>query len=191
MENSDLTQETVFSDADSEKGAEEDISTGETAAEDTTETKERPETEIYVDVCGAVQNPGVYKLKEGSRVFAAIEAAGGCNEDAQLAAINQAMPLTDGQQIYVYSVFEATEQIITGVLPQENGFLPESGGKVNLNTADEAVLATLSGIGPSKARAILAYREEHGSFSAIEELMEVPGIKEGTYLKIKDDITTD
>ena len=68
---------------------------------------------------------------------------------------------------------------------------PEENGKVNLNTADAAALQTLSGIGESKAQAILAYREEHGGFSSIEELMDVPGIKENTFIKIKDKIAVE
>ena len=117
--------------------------------------------EIYVDVCGAVAEPGVFCLPEGSRVFQAIEAAG--------------MERTD-----------------TASSREENGEAPESGtehaGKVNLNTADESELCTLTGIGTSKAKAIIAYREENGPFASIEDLMKVEGIKEGTFHKIKDEI---
>ena len=82
------------------------------------------------------------------------------------------------------------DDVFAGAETGENS-QPEESGKVNLNTADAAALQTLSGIGESKAQAILAYREEHGGFSSIEELMDVPGIKENTFIKIKDKIAVE
>ena len=128
-----------------------------------------------------------------SRVFQAIEAAGGMREDASGISVNQAQTLSDGQQIYVPTVQEAEEGKL---VPQtfetqetETGMDAASeDGLVDLNTADAQTLKTLSGIGDSKAQAILAYREEHGAFSSIEEIMQVPGIKESTFSKIKDKI---
>ena len=154
---------------------------------------------IYVDVCGAVARPGVYALDPGSRVFQAIETAGGFLPEAAGTYINQAQMLSDGQQIYVPTKEEAQEMIPPG---QNSGNAAVGGSlsdssqsgeeaKVNLNTADADALMTLSGIGEAKAEAILAYREEHGGFSSIEEIMNVSGIKESTFSKIKDRISVE
>lgn len=169
---------------------------GEDIPEETSEVSEVPDItpepqEIFVDVCGAVNQPGVYKMDSDSRVFQAIEAAGGMREDASGISVNQAQPLCDGQQIYVPTVQEAEDGMAVPVSSEmqetEDNTTAEE-GLVNLNTADAQTLKTLSGIGDSKAQAILAYREEHGSFSSIEEIMQVPGIKESTFSRIKDKI---
>ena len=147
--------------------------------------------EIFVDVCGAVNQPGVYEMDPDSRVFQAIEAAGGMTEEASGISVNQAQPLSDGQQVYVPTVQEAEEGSFVPAVPETTGTGESMGtedGIVNLNTADAETLKTLSGIGDSKAQAILAYREEHGGFSSIEEIMQVPGIKESTFSRIKDKI---
>ena len=147
--------------------------------------------EIFVDVCGAVNQPGVYEMDPDSRVFQAIEAAGGMTEEASGISVNQAQPLSDGQQVYVPTVQEAEEGSFVPAVPETTGTGESMGtedGIVNLNTADAETLKTLSGIGDSKAQAILAYREEHGDFSSIEEIMKVPGIKESTFSMIKDKI---
>ena len=136
----------------------------------------------YVYVCGAVCNPGVYELPEGSRVDDAVRLAGGLTEDAAVSC-NLAEKITDGQMIEIQTAEEA-EQVRTA---QEE----QSDGKVNLNTATAEQLMTLSGIGQSKAESILAYREEHGSFTSVEEIMNITGIKEGVFVKIKDSITVD
>ena len=164
---------------------------------------EQEGTTIYVDVCGAVKNPGVYEMEGDSRIFQAIDAAGGLLPEAAAEYVNRADFLSDGQQIYI-PTREETETDASFRSPLEqtgNGgasgskTADASGGstneKINLNTADEAALTTLTGIGASKAQAILAYREEHGGFSAIEEILNVPGIKEGTFAKIKDRITAE
>ncbi len=139
---------------------------------------------IYVDVAGAVKAPGVYPLEEHSRVFQAIQAAGGPLPDAELSALNRAQVLRDGEQVYVPSRQE-TAQTGTAATLAGGG----AGSLVNLNTADITALCTLTGIGESKARAIIKYREKQGDFTAIEDLMKVPGIKEATFEKIKDEIT--
>lgn len=147
--------------------------------------------EIFVDVCGAVNQPGVYEMDPDSRVFQAIEAAGGMTEEASGISVNQAQPLSDGQQVYVPTVQEAEEGSFVPAVPETTGTGESMGtedGIVNLNIADAETLKTLSGIGDSKAQAILAYREEHGGFSSIEEIMQVPGIKESTFSMIKDKI---
>lgn len=160
---------------------------------------------IYVDVCGAVANPGVFQLAAGSRVFQAIEAAGGYLPEAALTCVNRAGVLTDGQQLYILTQEEMERQ---GLDPAEmsgasDGQMNGSAGtgqntgiaaqaqqdnRININTADETQLTTLTGIGATRAQAIIAYRQENGPFAAIEEIMNVQGIKEGTFAKIKDKI---
>lgn len=147
--------------------------------------------EIFVDVCGAVANPGVYEMDADSRVFQVIEAAGGFLPEAASASVNQAQPVSDGQQIYVPTQEEVEEGTMPAAIQQTEtaGDSDTAGGVVNINTADADTLKSLSGIGDAKAQAILAYREEYGTFSTIEEIMQVPGIKESTFSAIKDKIT--
>ena len=160
---------------------------------------------IYVDVCGAVANPGVFQLAVGSRVFQAIEAAGGYLPEAVQNCVNRAGVLTDGQQLYILTQEEMEQQ---GLDPAEmagasDGQMNGSAGtgqntgiaaqaqqdnRININTADETQLTTLTGIGATRAQAIIAYRQENGPFATIEEIMNVQGIKEGTFAKIKDEI---
>ena len=167
--------------------------------------KEMQQAMIYVDVCGAVANPGVFQLAAGSRVFQAIEAAGGYLPEAALTCVNRAGVLTDGQQLYILTQEEMERQ---GLDPAEmsgasDGQMNGSAGtgqntgmtaqvqqdnRININIADEAQLTTLTGIGATRAQAIIAYREENGPFAAIEDIMNVQGIKEGTFAKIKDEI---
>ena len=147
--------------------------------------------EIFVDVCGAVNQPGVYEMDPDSRVFQAIEGAGGLTEEASGISVYQALALCDVLQVYVPTVLVAEEGSFVRAVPETTGTGESMGtedGIVNLNTADAETLKTLSGIGDSKAQAILAYREEHGGFSSIEEIMQVPGIKESTFSMIKDKI---
>ncbi len=151
---------------------------------------------VYVHVCGEVASPGVYPLPAGSRLYEAIEAAGGILENGAGEQLNQAAQIEDGQQIYVPSREEA-QQGLTG--SGYNGWQESAGnelsspkdGKVNLNIASREELMTLSGIGEAKAASIIAYREEHGGFRQIEELMEVEGIKEGVFNKVRDQIRID
>ncbi|MCI8599271.1 MAG: competence protein ComEA [Lachnospiraceae bacterium] len=149
------------------------------------EMKEAQEEEIpqviCVYVCGEVQNPGIYELPEEARIADALKAAGGMTEQAASTWLNLAEHMTDGQKILVPSTEEA-EVLVETQTAQESGL-------VNLNTATMEQLMTLTGIGESKAKDILSYREAHGSFSKTEELMEIPGIKEGVFQKIKDQIT--
>lgn len=153
-------------------------------------------TVIYVDVTGAVKAPGVYTLPAGSRVFEAIALAGGAREDASLENLNQAGILQDGQQIRVYTEEEAAQMAQQGSLPSLPGAEAAAGqkegqeaSKVNINTAGKDELMTLTGIGETRAEAILAYRQETGGFQAPEDLMQVEGIKEKTFEKLKDQIT--
>lgn len=149
--------------------------------------------ECCVYVCGAVQTPGVYVLNAGARIYEAIEMAGGLTENAGVTAVNQAQEICDGQMIYIPTKEEAaaypvSSSAVDGTAQQSSQTVDEDDGRVDLNTASAAELMTLSGIGETKAAAILAYREAHGGFSSIEEIMNVDGIKEGSYNRIKDNI---
>jgi competence protein ComEA len=136
---------------------------------------------IFVYVCGAVGQAGVYELDEGSRLYEAIELAGGMNDDADTTYLNMARVLTDGEQVVVYTVTEALS------LKEEEA--QAKLGLVNINTADITELTTISGIGESRAKAIIDYREKNGAFSSIEDIKNVDGIKDGLFSKIKDKIT--
>lgn len=136
---------------------------------------------ICVYVCGEVLSPGIYELPEGSRIADAVKAAGGMTENAAQTYLNLAEYVKDEQKIEVPSVREAEEQ--------EEASRQQMKGLVNLNRASEEELMTLTGIGEAKAKDILRYREQHGKFKDIEELMEIPGIKAGVFQKIKDQIT--
>lgn len=146
--------------------------------------KKETETQMLcIYVCGAVHHPGVYELLEGSRVCDAFLAAGGLTDEAAEDYWNQARILSDGEMIYVPTKEEAKERVPeTAVNPKND----ETSDKININTATKESLMTLPGIGEAKAERIIAYRNEHGAFSSIEEIMEVEGIKEGMYEKIKD-----
>ena len=157
-----------------------------------------PVAACYVYVCGAVNAPGVYELPVGSRVYEAIAKAGGMTEEADGRSLNQAAPVADGQQITVYTREEVeTLRKSGGAVGTESPSgsagpdlsAGESGKqKININTADREELMTLKGIGAARAEAIITYREEHGAFSRIEDIMNVEGIKEKAFAKIRDDI---
>lgn len=178
------------------------------AAEREEETAQDEPAVCVVHICGAVAEPGVYELPEGSRVMDAVKAGGGFLEDADPAACNLAQPVIDGCQIYIMTKEESSSLEETGrqagIVPAGNeltadGVLDRAGsdlaapedsaGKVNLNTADAAALKTLPGIGDSRAAAIIAWRQENGRFTCIEDVMKVSGIKQAAFEKIKDRIT--
>ena len=184
---------------------------------------------IYVFVCGAVAQEGVYELPAGSRVYQAVEAAGGYAADADTSYINQADPVTDAQKLEIPTVEEAEKLREEAALAAENrqaetdaesgsepdgaaaGYANNGAGQVNngagqmnngagqaddaaarlinINTADEATLQTLPGIGAAKAASIVRYREANGGFSSIEEIKKVSGIGDITYENIKGCIT--
>lgn len=155
------------------------------------ESKEDTRGMLCVFVCGQVVSPGVYELPEGSRIYQAVEAAGGMLETADTTFVNQAEMIEDGQRIYLPSVEEvqAGDFGTPWMEMQSSNQNGTSDGRVNINTADKEELMTLTGIGEQKAQAIITYRESSGGFKTIEELMQVEGIKEGTFEKIKEDIT--
>ena len=150
-----------------------------------TETSEVPQTEekdcqeemgsCMVYVCGAVENPGVYELPENSRVYEAVAMAGGMTEDAGMEAVNQAEFVTDGQMLRIPTMEEVAAA-------QEESESNVDDGLLDINRASVADFMQ------SKAEALFQYREAHGRFSSIEEIMNVDGIKEGVFNKIKDSI---
>lgn len=186
--------------------------------------------EITVHVLGAVENPGVYTLKEGSRLVNAIEAAGGCTEDGDADYLNLAYECADSMRIVVPTKKEADKLrkeaaegdfsgadgiyagISTGIdaihqdayienfskeknkednsdSVKDESMEASEGKLININTASKEELMTLSGVGEAKATAIIEYREANGGFKEITDIMQVSGIKEGSYNKFKDKIT--
>ena len=143
-------------------------------------TKDDSNTDIYVHICGAVINPGVYQVPVGTRVYQALELAGGSSDDAYLSGINLADKLADGQKVYIPSEGENAE----GILSTDSGDVQSV--MININTASEAELMTLPGIGQSRAKDIINYRVKNGLFESIDDIMKVSGIKEAAFEKIKD-----
>lgn len=135
---------------------------------------------ITVYVCGGVVRPGIYTVDGSARMMAAVEAAGGMTPEADADALNLAQYMTDGQMIRVPLQGEAQQQ-------EENMGEPEAmqDGRIDLNTADAAQLMTIPGVGQSKADAILQYRQEHGKFDKIEDIMQISGIKEASFRKME------
>lgn len=179
------------SESDEEQQASEDLQEDTSAPRGALEEEEQRENAfIYVQINGAVRAPGVYRMEEGDRVFAAIEKAGGMTEDAAAQAINQASVISDGQVITVYT-YQEWEQLASQQGAQDAG-LPaqnvEEDGRVNINTADLDTLCTIPGIGRTRAESIISYRDANGPFGSIEDIKNVSGIKDGLFEKIKDRI---
>lgn len=169
--------------------------TVDTKKEQEQANNESKSTKIYVDISGAVKQPGVYQLPEGSRLFDLLKQAGGLTEDAAIQTVNQAMIIQDQQKIIILTQNQA--QSIDTENINNNGYLEEKSdeksskeaGKININQADLTQLQQLSGIGEKKAQAIIDYRNENGSFKTIEDLAKVTGIGEKTVEKLRDSIT--
>lgn len=132
--------------------------------------------------------PGVYELAGDARVYEAIALAGGLNDAAAGEALNQASTVTDGERIYIPTAEELEKGIVDGQTAQVTG--TDNQGKININTAAKEELKTLPGIGDAKADSIISYREANGGFQTVEELMQVEGIKEGVFNKIKDRVVS-
>lgn len=137
---------------------------------------------IRVYISGAVVRPDVYTLSPDAIVRDAVQAAGGPTSDADLNRVNLAQPLRDGEQVYVPRVGEAAAPS-----PGEAGGVTTA--LININTATQAELETLPGIGPVIAQRIIEYRETNGPFATIEDVQNVPGIGPDTFEKIKNLIT--
>lgn len=183
--------------------AEADTDTSEVKTADARAGVTEDDTEICVYVCGQVRMPGVYRLTGAPRVCDAVEAAGGFSADAGQEYWNLAAIVEDGAMIYIPTKDEAAmyqeagfenfggqqaSQGFTGLAGSEQK-TEDADGKVNLNSADLVMLMTLPGIGESKAQSIIDYREQNGRFSSIEDVMNVDGIKNGLFQKIKEKIT--
>ena len=150
-----------------------------------TVTPAKPE-KIFVHVCGAVNRPGVYEMLEGNRIFEAIDLADGFTDEAYQPSVNLADKVTDGQQVVVPTKEEAKEMPLKAM-----GGVEAEGTLININTADATRLQELSGIGESKAKEILLYREKNGLFSSIEDIKSVSGIGDKLYERIRENITVD
>ncbi|HHX0198259.1 TPA: helix-hairpin-helix domain-containing protein [Enterococcus faecalis] len=151
-------------------------------------TKERAETMIYVDIKGAVKVPGIYQLKNQQRIWDALALAGGVSEEADTAQVNYAQKVKDQMIIYVPKKGEPVPQSLE-TLQESAPAQQNQEEKINLNTATEAELQTISGIGAKKAQEIIRFRDEQGPFKTVEELKNVPGIGEKTVERLKDMLT--
>lgn len=184
IEPSDKSEEDKSEKKDFAEESEESESLG--IASDSKDKDSEDKTTICVYVCGAVAQEGVYELPDGSRLADALESAGGYAENAVHGYLNLAEPLVDGERIY-FPYLDEEES-----LDMASGDHSESGsGLVNINTAGADELKTLSGIGDSRAADIIAYREANGSFGSIEDIMNVSGIGESIFNKIKPYITVE
>ena len=137
---------------------------------------------VYIHICRAVKQPGVYAFKKEPRVVQVVKKAGGFTKNADRTSVNQAEIVTDGTQLRIQKKRKhdkGKDETVTSI----------EEGKVNINTATKEELMTLSGIGESKADAILSYRETNGAFQKTEDIMNIPGIKEGVFSKVKESIT--
>ena len=170
----------------------EEVKVGEVTA-----PKEEPipeEKVICVHICGAVVSPGVYEIPPGSRVYEAVMAAGGYRDDADKDYVNQALVLNDSDKLVIPTLADTEAMVIpSNGKKKEFGIgsgvpVSESSGKVNINTAGVEELCTLPGIGEARAKVIISYRESSGPFKSIEDIMNVSGIKQASFDKIKNDI---
>lgn len=150
--------------------------------------EEAVQQQVFVDIKGAVMYPGVYELQPDKRIFDAIQLAGGYIKNADTQLVNHAQKVQDEMVIYIPIKGEQLEDISSNLLmlPLES---QNKSQKINVNTADAETLATLPGIGPSKAHSILSYREEKGRFQTIDDVRNINGIGDKTFEKIKDSIT--
>ena len=145
-----------------------------------------PTSVIYVHVAGAVRKPGLYEFPSGTRVAAAIETAGGPTRRADLDAVNLAEVLTDGIKL---EVPERGEAVVTTAAPGSATPGSSAAGLVSLNTADQATLETIPGVGPVTAPAIIQHRTEIGSFTVLEQLLDVTGIGPATLESLRPYVT--
>ncbi len=158
----------------------------ETFCTEETSKAPEPEPECAVSVLGAVKHPGIFRYQGTARIYDAVEASGGFKKNAAEESVNLAKPLTDGEQILVLTKKQMKKQ------KNENNshHVADSGQKLlNINQAGKEDFMTLPGIGETKAMLIINYRTEHGNFSKPEDLMNIPGIKEGIFNKIRSLVT--
>ena len=204
--NTDQNREAESNAGNTDQNREAEPSAGSTDRTELSDASSEEAKTLVVHICGAVSAPGVYELPAGSRIIDAVEAGGGFLPEADEACCNLAEEIVDGCQIYIMT---KTESCADGQTEKKAGIQtsPDSdmqttdrnvrsnsapaleNGLVNLNTADIAALTTLPGIGESRAKAIISYREQHGAFAQIEDIMKISGIKQAAFSKIKDKIT--
>lgn len=162
---------------------------GEPASVVTLGVKQDGPSRIKVHVTGAVIHPGLYEMEAGARIADAMQMAGGPTPSADLNRINLAAKLADGQQVVVPEPASAAAAGEGGAAGSASGVASGAGGEtVNLNAATVDQLEKLDGVGPKTAQKIIDYREAHGGFKSIEELMEVPGIGPAKFAQIRGQV---
>ena len=202
----DQNREVESNAGDTDQNRKAEPSAGSTDRTELSDASSEEAKTLVVHICGAVSAPGVYELPAGSRIIDAVEAGGGFLPEADEACCNLAEEIVDGCQIYIMTKSESCADGQTekkaGIQTSPDGDMQTTdrnvrsnsapaleNGLVNLNTADVAALMTLPGIGESRAKAIISYREQHGAFAKIEDIMKISGIKQAAFSKIKDKIT--
>lgn len=150
-----------------------------------TKKEEKESVKIVVDIKGEIKNPDIYWLEEGCIIEDLINVAGGITEEGDLSKINRAQKLNDHEVVIIPNINDKESEIENIISSSINN----NENKININTASINELDTLSGIGPSKAEAIIKYREENGTFKSIEEIKNVTGIGEALFEKFKENIT--
>lgn len=204
--NTDQNREVESNAGDTDQNRKAEPSAGSTDRTELSDASSEETKTLVVHICGAVSAPGVYELPAGSRIIDAVEAGGGFLPEAEEACCNLAEEIVDGCQIYIMTKSEScadgqtekkagiqtspdSDMQTTDRNVRSNSATALENGLVNLNTADIAALMTLPGIGESRAKAIISYREQHGAFAQIEDIMKISGIKQAAFSKIKDKIT--
>ena len=204
--NTDQNREVESNAGDTDQNRKAEPSAGSTDRTELSDASSEETKTLVVHICGAVSAPGVYELPAGSRIIDAVEAGGGFLPEADEACCNLAEEIVDGCQIYIMTKSEScadgqtekkagiqtspdSDMQTTDRNVRSNSAPALENGLVNLNTADIAALMTLPGIGESRAKAIISYREQHGAFAKIEDIMKISGIKQAAFSKIKDKIT--
>lgn len=204
--NTDQNREAESNAGDTDQNRKAEPSDGSTGRTELSDASSEEAKTLVVHICGAVSAPGVYELPAGSRIIDAVEAGGGFLPEAEEACCNLAEEIVDGCQIYIMTKSEScadgqtekkagiqtspdSDMQTTDRNVRSNSAPALENGLVNLNTADIAALTTLPGIGESRAKAIISYREQHGAFAQIEDIMKISGIKQAAFSKIKDKIT--
>lgn len=206
VEDTDPNREAKSNAGDTDQNRKAEPSAGSTDRTELSDASSEEAKTLVVHICGAVSAPGVYELPAGSRIIDAVEAGGGFLPEADEACCNLAEEIVDGCQIYIMTKSEScadgqtekkagiqtspdSDMQTTDRNVRSNSAPALENGLVNLNTADVAALMTLPGIGESRAKAIISYREQHGAFAQIEDIMKISGIKQAAFSKIKDKIT--
>ena len=204
--NTDQNREAESNAGNTDQNREAEPSAGSTDRTELSDASSEEAKTLVVHICGAVSAPGVYELPAGSRIIDAVEAGGGFLPEAEEACCNLAEEIVDGCQIYIMTKSEScadgqtekkagiqtspdSDMQTTDRNVRSNSAPALENGLVNVNTADIAALTTLPGIGESRAKAIISYREQHGAFAQIEDIMKISGIKQAAFSKIKDKIT--